>query len=64
MQHQALLLSTLPVEITYNPFVESLEQVIEVTLMKAIQAHEIARIKYLWAKEITINNDLEKIGRL
>lgn len=41
----------LPVKITYKPFVESLEQVVEVSLMKAIQAYKIACIKHLWEQE-------------
>ena len=54
----------LPVEITYKPFVESLEQIVEVSFMKAIQTHEIARIKHLWEQKTTTKENFRGIKLL
>ena len=51
----------LPVEISYKPFVESLEQIVEVSFMKTIQAHEIARIKHLWEQKTTTKENFRDI---
>ena len=58
------LLNKLPVKISYKSFVVSLEQVVKISLMKAIQGHKIARIKHLWTKAKKLFTGQDNKGKL